>query len=311
MVKVDRRTWKKQYFVKIAQYFQEYSKVLIVNADNVGSKQLQGVRAALRGEAEVLFGKNTLMRAAIARTENDDYVKILPHIKGNIGLIFTNGDLSSLRDLCLEHKVAAPARVGAIAPCLVVVPKGPSGLDAQKTSFFQALNIQTKIARGAIEIVNDVKLLQPGERVGPSECALLNMLGISPFNYGLVPEYIYDSGSCYPTSILDITESDIIFKFMQGVSQVAAVSLALGRPNHASVPHMIVNGYKNVLSVALATDISFPLAEKAKAFLADPSAFIVAAPVAVDTGADKAEAEAEPEEEEESDDDMDGFSLFD
>lgn len=308
MVKVDRRTWKGLYFQKIAKYFSEYSKVLIVNADNVGSKQLQSVRLALRGDAEILFGKNTLMRRAITATENEEYMKILPHIKGNVGLIFTNGDLTHLRDICLEYKVKAPARVGAIAPCLVVVPKGPSGLDAQKTSFFQALNIQTKIARGAIEIVNDVKLLQEGDRVGPSECALLNMLGISPFNYGLVPEMIYDAGALYTPQVLDLTDDDLIAKFFEGVSKVAAVSLVIGRPNKASVTHMLINGYKNVLAIALATDITFPLAEKAKAFLADPSAFVVAAPVAE---AAPAEAEAEPEEEEESDDDMDGFSLFD
>jgi large subunit ribosomal protein LP0 len=72
---------------------------------------------------------------------------------------------------------------------------------------------------------------------------------------------------------------------------------------------MVINGYKNVLAIALATEITFPQAEKAKAFLADPSAFIVAAPAATESA--DAAPEPEPEEEEESDDDMDGFSLFD
>ena len=47
-----------------------------------------------------------------------------------------------------------------------------------------------------------------------------------------------------------------------------------------------------------------------KAFLADPSAFAVAAPVAATAPAEAKKEEAAPAEEEESDDDM-GFGLFD
>jgi large subunit ribosomal protein LP0 len=181
-------------------------------------------------------------------------------------------------------------------------------MDAQKTTFFQALNISTKIARGCIEILNDVHLLQAGTRVGPSEAALLNMLGMSPFSYGLIASQIYDDGSIYAATVLDITEEQILGHFFAGVANVASVSLAISYPNKASVVHMVANGYKNVLAVAVETDITFPLAEKAKAFLENPEAFAVAAPAATET---KAVAAAPEPEEESDDDDMDGFSLFD
>jgi large subunit ribosomal protein LP0 len=276
----------------------------------VGSNQLQQVRIALRGRAEILMGKNTMMRKCIELSENEDWERLLPHFKGNVGLIFTNEDLVDIRNVLREYRMAAPARVGAIAQDDVIIPKGNTNMDAQKTSFFQALNITTKITKGSIEIVSDVTVLKEGDRVGPSEAALLNMLGISPFKYGVEPVMIYDSGSMYQPKVLDLTTQMILGKFMIGVSNVAAVSLACGLPNRASVPHMVINGYKNVLSVALATEISFPLAEKAKAFLADPSAFVVAAPAAA-AGGDAKAAEPEPEAEESEEEEMDGFSLFD
>lgn len=281
----------------------------MVNVDNVGSKQLQNVRIALRGTAEVLMGKNTMMRKCIDMAENDDWSELLPFLRGNVGLIFTHGDLLDLRATLLEHKVNAPARVGAIAQDDVIIAKGNTGMDAQKTSFFQALNITTKITKGTIDIVSDVHLLKPGDRVGPSEAALLNMLNISPFKYGVEPVQVYENGQVYSPKVLNITEEIVLGKFFLGVANVAAVSLACGLPNRASVPHMVINGYKNVLSVALATEISFPLAEKAKAFLADPSAFVVAAAPVAAAAASAAEAAPEPESEE--DEDMDGFSLFD
>merc|ERR1712135_155113 len=139
--------------------------------------------------------------------------------------------------------------------------------------------------------------------------ALLNMLKISPFTYGLEIEQVYDQGTVFSPEILDITDDDIRAKFMQGISNVASVCLQIGYPTVASVPHSIVNGFKNLLAVAAETDITFPEAESMKAYLADPSAFAVAAPAAAEE-TPAAKEEVKEESEEESDDDM-GFGLFD
>merc|ERR1712088_351239 len=196
---------------------------------------------------------------------------------------------------------------GAVAPSDVIVPCQNTGLGPEKTSFFQALSIQTKIARGTIEIVSDVHLLKPGDKVGMSEATLLNMLKISPFSYGLKCVQCFEEGSLFDPSILDVTDEDIRAKFMDGVNRVAAASLNIGYPTMVSAPHSIANGLKKLLAVAAATDISFAAAEKMKAYLADPSAFAVAAPAAAESAAPAAKEE-EPEEEE-SDESM-GFDLF-
>merc|ERR1712014_237738 len=114
------------------------------------------------------------------------------------------------------------------------------------------------------------------------------------------------SGSVFDPEIMGITDDDLKAKFMAGVANVAAVSLAISYPLIASVPHSVVNGMKNLLAVAAVTDISFKEAETLKEFLADPSKFAAAAAAAPAASAAK---EPEPESEEE-DDDM-GFALFD
>ena len=85
---------------------------------------------------------------------------------GNVGFIFTNADLNKTRDVILAEKVAAPARAGAVAPLDVYVPAGNTGMEPGKTSFFQALGVPTKIARGTIEITTDLKLVEAGSKVG-------------------------------------------------------------------------------------------------------------------------------------------------
>ncbi|XP_070815906.1 large ribosomal subunit protein uL10 [Chaetodon trifascialis] len=314
MPREDRATWKSNYFMKIIQLLDDFPKCFIVGADNVGSKQMQTIRLSLRDKAVVLMGKNTMMRKAIrGHLENNPALeKLLPHIKGNVGFVFTKEDLAEVRDMLLANKVPAAARAGAIAPCEVTVPAQNTGLGPEKTSFFQALGITTKISRGTIEILSDVNLIKTGDKVGASEATLLNMLNISPFSYGLIIQQVYDNGSVYSPEVLDITEASLHGRFLEGVRNIASVCLEIGYPTLASVPHSIINGYKRVLAVAVETDYSFPLADKVKAYLADPSAFAaVAAPAAAaETAAAPAAKEEAKEESEESDDDM-GFGLFD
>ncbi|KAF0304196.1 60S acidic ribosomal protein P0 [Amphibalanus amphitrite] len=292
MVREDRRKWKENYFSKLSACLDEYPKCFIVGADNVGSKQMQQIRIALRGTATVVMGKNTMMRKVIRGKldSNPHLEKLLPHIVENVGFVFTKEDLSEVREKLLSNK--------------------NTGLGPEKTSFFQALSIATKISKGTIEIINDVNLINEGDKVGNSEATLLNMLGISPFSYGLVVKKVYDSGTVFDPKVLDLTDDDLIAAFVKGVRNVAAVSLTIGVPTAASVPHSIINGFKDLLAIAAETDITFKEAEKVKEYLADPSKFAVAAaPVAAETK--EAAAPAKVEEPEESEDDDMGFGLFD
>ncbi|KAK5795624.1 60S acidic ribosomal P0 [Gossypium arboreum] len=319
-VKPSKAEKKIAYDAKLCQLLDEYTQILIAAADNVGSNQLQNIRKGLRGDSVVLMGKNTMMKRSVRmhaeKTGNQAFLNLIPLLQGNVGLIFTKGDLKEVSEEVAKYKVGAPARVGLVAPIDVVVPPGNTGLDPSQTSFFQVLNIPTKINKGTVEIITPVELIKKGDKVGSSEAALLAKLGIRPFSYGLVVLSVYDNGSVFSPEVLDLTEDDLIEKFASGVSMVTALSLAISYPTLAAAPHMFINGYKNVLAVAVATEYSFPQADKVKEYLADPSKFAVAAaPVAGGGGgaapaAAPAEEEKKPEPEEESDDDM-GFSLFD
>lgn len=157
-------------------------------------------------------------------------------------------------------------------------------------------------------------MIKKNDKVGASEATLLNMLGISPFSYGLSVKQVYDSGAIFSPDILDIKPDDLRNKFMEGVKNIASISLQIGYPTVASVPHSIANGFKNLLAVAAVTDIEFEQAKTLKEYLKDPSKFARAAAPAPAAAAPKAAEkpkEKEKPKEEEEEEDMGGFSLFD
>jgi len=318
----SKKEKKADYFERLVSLLEQYNKILMVSCDNIGSLHMQKIRRSIRGKAVLLMGKNTMMRRAIRSnlSRNSKWDQLLPHIKGNIGFVFTNEDLIEVKNLLVASRVPAVAKINAVAPVDVVVPKGPTTLEPTKTSFLQALNIATKINRGTIEILNDLLLIKKGDKVGSSEATLLQMLEIKPFSYGLIITQIYDGGTTYGLEVLDMTDGDILGKFMAGLGRLTALSLGASYPTATSFPHVVLNAYKNLLSIALGTGYVFNQAAKLKEMVENPGAFVAAAPVAAAPPAaagkkekeepKKKEKEKEKEKEESEESGDVGFDLF-
>jgi len=269
---------KAEYFEHMKELMSTYAKCFVVDIDNVGSMQLQQTRLSLRGTAEVLMGKNTMMRKCIREfmEENPDSPigQLEDFCRGNVGFVFTNGDLGDIRAVLESNVRPAPAKVGSVAPIDVIVPKGPTGCDPGQTAFFQTLQISTKITRGQIEMTNDTHLINAGDKVTASEAALLQKLNIEPFTYGMVLKKVYDSGSLFDAKVLDITDDVLAAKFISALNTISKLSLALNMPTAASVTHSVANAFKAILSVTVELDnYTFDKADIYKAYLADPSAF--------------------------------------
>jgi len=304
---------RQSYFGRLLKLIDEFPNIFIVGADNVGSAQMAKIRHALRGKAVLLMGKNTMIRKAIrGHIENNKNLEnILPFIRGNIGFVFAKEDLSEVKKKLTELKVAAPAKAGNFAPVDVIVPAGPTGMEPTQTSFLQALNIQSKITRGQVEIINDVHLIKKGAKVGASEANLLAKLDIKPFAYGLIIRTVYENGAIYDASVLDLSDEDILAKFQNGVRNIASLSLAVHYPTVASVPHSVINGYKRVIAIGLGTAFTFPQAEKIKKALeSGPAPSAKKEEKKEEKSAPKKEEKKKEPEPEPEDEDM-SLGLFD
>jgi len=306
---------KKEYFERMKNLLSTYSKAFVVEVDNVGSGQLQNTRKGLRGRAEILMGKNTMMRKCIREFVEENPGSPIGQLealcRGNVGFVFTNSDLGEVRDVIESNVRPAPARVGGIAPIDVIVPKGPTGCDPGQTNFFQTLQIATKITRGQIEMTGDTHLIIAGEKVTASQAALLQKLSIEPFTYGMELKSVYDNGSLFDAKVLDITDKVLANKFVSAVTALASLSLSLGYPTQASVPHSIKNVFKSILAVALGCEnYSFPHADVVKNYIVDPSKFSFPSVGEEDKHNQEKELKEEDEEVEEEMDLGGGMDMF-
>ncbi len=272
----------------------------------------------------MIMGKNTLMKSSLnykmrqPEEGDEDYAErkdswkkcdeldiIVKLLKGNTGIIFTNGDLGEIKKVLDQESREAPAKVGAIAPIEVWIRAGSTGLDPKQTSFFQQLAIQTKIVKTQIEIVADKKIISSGQKIEATHAALLDKLKIRPFSYKMHVKKVYDNGQVFQPEILDISNESILKRFQTSISNLASISLASGYVTKPAIPHIILNSFKNLAAVTFDSDYSFKQADKMKEAAKNA---VHAAPVAAAGGAKPAaKVEEKPKEEEAADVDMGGL----
>merc|ERR1719210_2794252 len=244
--------------------------------------------------------------------------KLRDQIRGNIGFIFaTNCTLDDIRDVIKRFRLSSAAKTGQVSMVNMSLPAGPTGMDPSQTSFFQALNIGTKIVKGQIELVSDFKILEVGSKVSPSAVVLLTKLSFKPFEYGMEVQQVFQDGAVFSAAVLDIDDTVLVTKFLAGIANMAAFSREVGIPTEAGLPHAFGNAFRNVASLVSDIDFTFKEVEEVKTFLEDPEAYAAANPTAAapaapaaggDAGAAKKE-EKKVEVEEEEEEEMD-FDLF-
>lgn len=282
--RAEVRKKKYAFWVKLWDYMDKYKKILVVKCDNIGAAIFHNIRQALRPlGATMLLGKNTLIKAGLRRKmeapkeTDEDYelrkqnYKPMPELEkligvceGYMGLIFCRDNLSDVKDKLKLFQCNKGAKIGAISPSEVMIQPGPTGLDPKQTAFFQALNIQTKIVKTQIEIINPTKVISKGQKIGASECALLDKLNIKPFMFEVSVTTVYDNGVIYSPAVLDIKKDEILAKLRKGASYLTAVSLEAGYPTSLSVKQMIMGGFKNLVACTMSAPYDFAQAKALK-----------------------------------------------
>jgi len=272
-----KKVKKRQILNKLFKYLNQYTQVLLIQLENVGSNQIQDARYRLRKEGigEMLVAKNTVFKKGFAmrqeqlNAEDPDFefrkplwnknIQNLDRLsalcKEKVGLIFTDRPTTEVKALIEGNRRAAAARVGMVSPIDFTIPPGPTGMDPSQISFFHALSIPTKINKGQIEITKDFKVATRGKKIGNSESSLLQKLNLKPFSFGLEIKFVFTEGSILGPEIFNMDLGELVGKFQRHANAAASLSLGINYPNELSIPHMISNGFKNIASLALASNI--------------------------------------------------------
>jgi large subunit ribosomal protein LP0 len=183
-------------------------------------------------------------------------------------LIFSNEEVGKITEITAKFVVEKQAKVGSISPIEVTLPAGPTGMDSSQIEYFQALKIPTKVIKNQLEIVASTKILTIGQKISLSEINLMKKFNIKPYKHFVIIKNIYMNGKLYDSAILKITNDYMKERVSQGISNVAAFSIATRIPTKASAAHVISAAFRNIIGLSIATGLEI---SQAKGFSASSS----------------------------------------
>jgi len=246
--------WKKEIFDDLTDLLKEYSVIAVADLQKVRSSQIQEIRKKLRGKAELVVAKNTILRkaaekAASGKEKVDDFAHSLT---GSKVLIFTQMNPFELIVFLDKNKVRVPAKGGDIATGDIMVPAGNTGLQPGPViSEFNEAKVQTRIEGGSIFVAKDTVVASKGDVIPVKIASLLSKLGMKPMEAGLSLSYAYDNG-------LVLGPKDLEFDLEKMKGDIAsAARVAFGFAVEANMmlpqtaPMIISKAYRQALAVSV------------------------------------------------------------
>jgi len=246
--------WKKEIFSDLQNLLRKYSVVAVADLQKVRSSQIQEIRKKLRGKAQLIVAKNTILQKASENlaSEKSNVDKFANSLSGSKVLIFTQMNPFELIVFLNKNKVRVPAKGGDIATGEIMIPAGNTGLQPGPViSEFNEAKVQTRIEGGSIFVAKDTVVASKGDVISTKTASLLSKLGMKPMEAGLGLSYAYDNG-------LVLGPNDLAFDLEQMRSQFStAARLAFGLALEANImtretaPAILGKAYRQALAVAV------------------------------------------------------------
>ena len=246
--------WKKEIFDDLTELLKTHPVVAVADLQKVRSSQIQEIRKKLRGKADLIVAKNTILRKAAEKSANEkqNVDKFAESLTGSKVLIFTQMNPYELIIFLNKNKVRVPAKGGDVATSDIMIPAGNTGMQPGPViSEFNEAKVQTRIEGGSIFVAKDTVVAQKGDVIPVKTASLLSKLGMKPMEAGLSLSYAYDHG-------MILTPKDLEFNLDKMKDDItSAVRLAFGVAVEANIllpetaPAILGKAYRQAVSVSV------------------------------------------------------------
>ena len=120
-------SWKREAVGELIRLIEGYPVIGVLDIADLPASQFQQMRQKLRGQAEIIVSKNTLVLIAIKeamKSKDPKLSELASFLKGQTGIIFTKMNPFKLSKLLRDNKISAFAKPGTKSPRDIVIPAG-------------------------------------------------------------------------------------------------------------------------------------------------------------------------------------------
>jgi len=285
--------WKKEAVADLTKMLSKSKVVGVIDVRGVPAPAFQTMRTNLRGKADIVMTKNTLLKIALDEAAKDrkGLEKMKEIVNGQCAVVTSDLNPFKLFKQLDATKTKMPARGGEISPDDIEIKAGETPFKpGPVVGELQKAGLPAAIEQGKVVIKKDKLLVKKGDKIPRDVALVLSKLEIYPLTVGLDLAAAYEEGMIYKKDVLAIDEVQIMNQVRQAASGALNLSVFISFPTALSIRPMLTNAYMKALN--LAVNSGFPTKETVKLMLAKANAQMLAlaskAPAALDDELKKA-----------------------
>jgi len=251
-------SWKKDIVGELVQDMVENPVVAIVDMHGIPGQQIQSMRAGLRAHAKLKMTKNNLMLLAIeeAAKQKPGLEGLKDAVHGQCAIVATDIDPFKLYKKLEATMTPAPAKPGEIAPCDIIVYKGPTPFGPGPIiGELQKLGLPASIDAGKIVVKKDTTLVKEGEPIPANVAAMLPKLEILPMIVGMDLRVAYEDGTVYGPNVLNIPEGYYESMFATAACNARTLAVEIAFPTKDVIATLITKAFREAMALSITAAI--------------------------------------------------------
>jgi len=249
---------KKKIVAEIKELAKQYPIMGLVDMENLPSRQLQRMRATLKGTVVVFMTKARLMKVSFDALDKEvpGIVQLKEKLKGMPALIFTKESPFKLYKMLKASKSAAPAKAGQTAPKDIIVNAGPTPFaPGPVIGELGQLGIKAGIEDGKVAIKEDKLLVKEGDTITDKQAEILTRLSIEPMEVGLNIISVLEAGTLFDRKTLDIDEEAYINNLKALSAEAFNLAIKIGYTTKDTITVLLSKAYRESSALADSQDI--------------------------------------------------------
>ena len=243
--------WKIDEISNIKKLASEFKLVGLVDMYGIPARQVQDIRRNLRGKAELIMTRNTLIEHAFGEMEGS-ISELSSHLSGHSALIFTNVNPFKLYSMLEKTKTKMAARPGETAPEDIVVSKGPTGFrPGPIVGELQQAGIPAAIEAGKVTIRETKTVVKAGQEINKKLADALVKLDIKPMDVGLILQAAFYEGSIYESDVLAIDETAFYNSIITAATHAFNLSVNAAYPTRDTASALVTKAVREARGVGV------------------------------------------------------------
>ena len=251
-MKTEIAQWKIDRVNDIISMIDKHPVVAVTRINGIPEKQIQAMRANLKGSGILQVSKNTFFTKALSQATKKDIGKLMNFVDGQVAFFFTDMNPFRVFKKMEDTKVKAPAKGGELAPEDITIKKGdtpfkPGPIVGQ----FQKVGIPAAIEKGKIVIRKTTTPVKAGEPIPADLAAMLTKLEIFPLIVGLDLRAIHEGGTLFTRDLLDLDFDLYRTNIRAAISRAFNLAVNAGYPTSLTIVPLLSRSHSQALNLAI------------------------------------------------------------